>query len=182
MLADDIVGCVALDPLSSRIPVRDAPFRIEHEDRVIGHALDEQPEPPLRFEQGLLRLPLLGHVAGDFGEADQLALLIVDPVDDDAGPEARPVLAHAPALTRIFAFAARGLEHPLRHARLAVLFSIEFGEMLADDLFGLEALDALGTRVPAGHEALRVQHVDRIIDDGLDEQLEGLGRQRLHFV
>ena len=46
--------------------------------------------------------------------------------------------------------------------------------MLADDLFGLEALDPLGARVPAGHEALRVEHVDRVVEDRLD-QAAGMG-------
>ena len=52
----------------------------------------------LRPLQRLLRLPPLGDVARDLGEADQLAVVVADRVDDDAGPEARAVLAHAPAL------------------------------------------------------------------------------------
>ena len=46
-----------------------------------------------RFLEPQLRLALLGHVAGDLGEADQLAVFVLDRVDDDAGPEARAVLA-----------------------------------------------------------------------------------------
>src|SRR6185503_13600046 len=109
----------------------DLPLRVEHEDRVIGDALDEDPEAPLGLEQRVLRLALLGHVAGDLGEADQLALAVVDAVDDDARPEARTVLAHAPALADELAFAPGRVEHLLRHARLAVLLGVEGREVLA---------------------------------------------------
>ena len=64
----------------------------------------------------LLRLAPLGDVAGDLGEADQLAVLVADRVDDDVGPEAAAVLAHAPALRLEAALAQRRRE---RRARLA---------------------------------------------------------------
>jgi hypothetical protein len=57
----------------------------------------------LRFRQLLvhlfeleLGLAALGNVPGDLGEADEIAVL-VDWVDDDAGPEEGAVLADAPA-------------------------------------------------------------------------------------
>src|SRR5206468_2372524 len=115
-------------------------------------ALDEDPEAALGLEQGLLSPAVLGHVAGDLGESDQLAVLAVDSVDDDARPEPRAVLADAPAFALELAFVARGVEHLLRHSRLAVLLGVESREMLADDLVGLEPLDALGAGVPAGHD------------------------------
>ena len=92
-------------------------------------------------------------------------MVVIDAVDDDACPEARAVLAYAPAFADELALPLCGLKHLLRHAGGAVFFRVELGEMLADDLVGLEALDALGTGVPAGHDAFRVQQVDRIIDD-----------------
>ena len=87
MLADDLVGRIALDALGPCIPVGDAPFGIEHVDRVVGHALNEDPEAPLGLEQRLLRIALIGHVARDLGEPDQLSI-VIDAVDDDACPEA----------------------------------------------------------------------------------------------
>ena len=182
MLADDFAGHIALDALGARVPGGDPAFRVEHEDRIVGDALDQQPETPLGFEQGFLRLHLLGHVAGDLGKADEPALFVVDAVDDHAGPEAAAVLAHAPALALIFAFAPRGLEHLARKTGLAVLVGVEFGEMLADDLLGLEPLDLLGARVPAGHDPVGRQHVDRIIDDRLDQELERIGRRKIHAL
>src|SRR5205085_9363943 len=59
----------------------------------------------LRPEQLLARLlqpqlgyALLRHIASDLGEADQLAALLANGIDDDARPEPRAVLAHAPPL------------------------------------------------------------------------------------
>ena len=46
----------------------------------------------------LLRSSPLGHIAGDFGEADQLAIRVIDCIDDSKGPEPGTILADAPAL------------------------------------------------------------------------------------
>ena len=172
MLADDFVGRITLDSRGARVPVGYAPVRVEHVDCVVGDALDEQPEPPLGVEQRELCLPLRRHVARDLGEADELAVRAVDPVEHDARPEARAVLAHPPAFALELALAPGGFEHLLRQACLSVLLGVEAGEMLADDLVGLEALDARGAGVPACHMATRIQHVDRIVDDRLHEQPE----------
>lgn len=43
MLADDLLGGVALEPAGARIPARDDPRRVEHVDRIVRHRLDEQP-------------------------------------------------------------------------------------------------------------------------------------------
>ena len=47
MLADDLVRRILVDPLRAGVPVGHAPVGIEHEDRVIGDALNQQPEAPL---------------------------------------------------------------------------------------------------------------------------------------
>src|SRR5687767_14811386 len=65
MLSDDLVPAVTLDPLGAGVPAGHNPFWIEQEDRVVGYALHEQPEPLLRLTQGFfLQLPV-GKVAGD---------------------------------------------------------------------------------------------------------------------
>src|SRR5207248_7938754 len=129
MLADDVLGRIALDALGAGVPVGHPPFWVEHEDGVIGDSLDEDPEGALGLEQRLLGLALLGHVAGNLGEADQLALLVPYRIDDDARPETRAVLAHAPAFALELALVARGLEHLFGHACLAVLVRVEGREM-----------------------------------------------------
>ena len=53
MLADDLVGAVALEALGAGVPGQDMPLRVEHEDRVVAHALDEQPEALLALQQTL---------------------------------------------------------------------------------------------------------------------------------
>ena len=46
--------------------------------------------------------------------------------------------------------------------------------MLTDDLVTGVALEALRARVPTGHDPLRVEHVDGVIGDRLDQKLEAL--------
>ena len=45
MLADNLVGAVPLDALRPAIPADDEAGRIEHEDRIVGDALDQQFKP-----------------------------------------------------------------------------------------------------------------------------------------
>ena len=59
MLAEDLRFSVALDALGAGVPVGDVAGRVNHVDGVIGHALDQQPEPALRLELGLLRREIL---------------------------------------------------------------------------------------------------------------------------
>ena len=47
MLPDHLLAGVALDALGAGIPVHDVARGIEHVDRVVGHALDQQAEAPL---------------------------------------------------------------------------------------------------------------------------------------
>jgi hypothetical protein len=44
VLTQDFVGRVSLDPLRPSIPTRHVAVRVEHVDRVIGHALDKDPK------------------------------------------------------------------------------------------------------------------------------------------
>src|SRR5690606_4433540 len=67
--------------------------------------------------QRLLGFPPLGDVAGELGEADQLAVL-ANGVQHAVRPEAAAVLAEPPALLLVDAFARRGLERLLRHLPL----------------------------------------------------------------
>ena len=103
---------------------------------------------------------------------------VADRIDDDVGPEARAVLADAPAFAFKPAFALRGLSARFGKPGCAILVGVEAGEMLADDFVVSIALEALGT----GFQLLtspRVQHVDGVIRDRLDQQaVTALGRLR----
>src|SRR5690349_18063393 len=86
----------------------------------------------------------------------------------------RAVFAHACAFRLIPAFARGGFERPLGHTRRAVFLGVESGKMLADDLVGTVALDALGPAVPGGDDAVAVELEDRVVDDGVHEPPEAL--------
>ena len=75
----------------------------------------------LALLQRLLGRFALGQVARDLGKADELAGRRADRIDDDIGPEARAVLADAPAFALELAFTRGGLERPGRDARLSGL-------------------------------------------------------------
>ena len=55
-----------------------------------------------------------------------------------------------------------------------VLFRVEAGEMLTDDLGFRIALDCFRAGIPVGDPPLRIEHVDGIVADALDQQPEAL--------
>ncbi len=135
--------------------------------------------------QRLLGMLLFGHVAGNLGEAEQLAFGIEDAIDHDTGPEAAAVLAHAPAFALVASLFGGDRQCPRRGAGRAVLLRIELREMPADDLVGGVALDTLAAEVPIRDVALRVDHVDRVIDDPLHQHAKRLlafGERRLALL
>ena len=108
----------------------------------------------LRLAKLLLDRALLGQVARDLGEADQLARVVADRIDDHASPEPRAVLAHPPAFGFEAALARGGLQRDARDPRRAILVGVEPRKVLAHDLVGGIALEALGAGVPAADTAL----------------------------
>ena len=178
MPPDDFVRGIALDPLAAEVPVRDAAFRIEHVDRVIGDALHQDAKPFLALAQRGLRADPLRHVAGDLGKRDQLAVPVADRVDHHIGPEARAVLAHAPALDFEPPGLGRGAQRALGHAGRQILRRIEAREMRADDLARLIPLDALGAGVPGRNAAVDIEQKNRIVDHALDQDAETAGHCR----
>jgi hypothetical protein len=59
---------------------------------------------------------------------------------------------------------------------------VEDPEVLADDFVGGVTLAALCPRVPGGHPAVRVEHEDRIVADGLDQEPEPLLAPQQRFL
>jgi hypothetical protein len=74
----------------------------------------------------------------------------------------------------ILALAQSGLQRELRLAPGAILFRVESGEMLTDDLVCGISLDALRARVPVGDGALGVEHIDGVILHAFDKHPEAL--------
>src|SRR5690606_14850694 len=97
MLSYDLLPAVTLDFLRTGIPARDDAFAVQHENRVIDHAVDQQTEALFALCERLLVQLAVGEIAGDLRKTEQLAARIAKRRDDDARPEARAVLAHAPA-------------------------------------------------------------------------------------
>src|SRR5579862_1752989 len=53
MLSDDFLCTIALEALGAGVPGEHVACRVEHEDRIIAHALDQQPEALLAVAHGL---------------------------------------------------------------------------------------------------------------------------------
>ena len=51
VLADDLVGSVSLEALGAGVPGENVAVGIQHENRIVPHALDEQPEALLALLQ-----------------------------------------------------------------------------------------------------------------------------------
>src|SRR5207244_11689628 len=130
------------------------------------------PRGPLGRQQ---RRPLvlgalaLGQVARDLGEADEPPVGVAQRGEDGAGPEARAVLAHAPALVLPAALRRGGAEPVRGLAAPRVLGGVEEGEVPPDDLRGGVALDAPGALVPGADVAPGVEEEDRVVGDARAE-------------
>src|SRR4030095_9063636 len=124
-------------------------------------------------------------VARDLREADQRVAL-PDGIDQHAGPESAAVLLDAPALALELAGARGGRQRERRLAGRPILGRVDLREMPAANLRLGIALDALGARVPGGHVALRIEHVDRAVANAAQEprkaRLATIGVQRRRSV
>src|SRR3954447_8945389 len=74
------------------------------------------------------------------------------------------------------------LQNVLRKPGVPVLRRVKAREMLADDLIGGVAFDALGTGVPACNMSLGVEHEDGVIDNRLDQLLVSASIEPAGFV
>jgi hypothetical protein len=174
VLADDLVGAVAVDALGAGVPGGDVALRIEHEDRVVEDAVDELAVALLALAQAILGAAPLAEIAGDLAVADQAAALVADGADGDAGPQARAVLAEAPAFFLVAAGGLGELELLLALARLDVVLAVEDREVLAQDLALAVQVDALGAGVPRGDLAAGIEGEHRIVADAVEEQAQPL--------
>ena len=100
--------------------------------------------------------------------------MVVEGVDRGVGPEARAVLAQAPAFV-VGTPGARGLtQDAFRPSRLNVLRAIEDRDVLADHLAGGIALDPLRTLVPGEDVPIGPDQEDRIVQDSVDQEANRL--------
>ena len=128
MLSDDFVGGIALEALCASIPICDDPARIEHVNRVVKHPFNEDSEPPLGFDNGLLCLHVFSDVARNLGEPDQRPLVVADRLYDGVGPEAGAILSDAPALSLMPTMGSSGLQYSLGKAAYSIFRGKEPGK------------------------------------------------------
>ena len=172
VLAYDLFRQVTLDALGSRVPVADAAVCGEHEDGVVGDALHQQAELLLALLEDFLGHLAVGQVTGDLGEAEQFAGRVHDRIDHHVAPETAAVLANAPAFPLETSFMDGRVQRALGQTVTAIVLGVEARKMLAENLGFLVPLETLGTRVPAGNDAVGVDHVDRVVDHRVDQQPE----------
>src|SRR6185312_3213498 len=166
-----LLSALAVERADERYEQDSGPY-LHHRDR--GH-LENLLRLPADF---VLGLPASRQVAGYLAEAAQPAFLVAQGRDDDVGPESRAVLAYPPTLVLEAPLLRGHFELHLGLAVLQVLRRIEAREVLADDLVGLPALQALGGRIPGEYVTTRVQGDDRVVPDVVDEQAHELLRLR----
>src|SRR5215217_3489053 len=123
---------------------------------------------------GLLGPLALREVAGHLGEADEVVPLVEHWPYEAAGPEARSVVSHVPALVLGPALFSGLLKFPLGSTALTVLGGEEDVPVLADDLSFTVAEEALGPLVPGAHAPVGVGHEDGVVLGGLNQALEAL--------
>ncbi len=169
-MADDLVASVALDAFGASVPAADPALQIKHVECVVGDALHEQAELLLALAQMLFGLSPFGKVLGDLCVAYEVALSVPDHVDHHVRPEACAVLAHAPALVFEPTSVASCPERRCRQIECLVLIGVEPREMLSDDLVFPVAFEPLRPAVPARHSAFRIQQVDRVVANPLDQE------------
>src|ERR1700761_5041306 len=96
MLADDFFLGVALDALCAGIPAYDYAVRVQHVNRVIADAADQQAELTLAFHDRIEGGAPFADVARDLGKALQGPFFIANRVDHHRRPKAAAILAYAP--------------------------------------------------------------------------------------
>jgi hypothetical protein len=130
----DFVARITLDALSACIPAAHTPVQIKHIQGVVGYALYQEAELVLALAQLLLGAAPLGEVPGDFRVAQEVAIRVADRVDNDMRPKSTAVLPYPPALLSEPTLLPRRPQGGLRNIDGLVLFSVETGEMLSDNL------------------------------------------------
>ncbi|MNV80934.1 hypothetical protein D3C71_1745660 [compost metagenome] len=102
-------------------------------------------------------------------------MLVANDIKCRQRPELRAVLAHPPALILGHALLERLLQETLGPPFGAVLSGEKQREMPTDHLIGAVALDPLSTCIPRDHPTRRVQHVDRVVHDRLNQLFIAIG-------
>ncbi len=102
----------------------------------------------LSLAQSPLGFHPLGDIAGDFGEADQFAVIIPDGINHYRGPKTSAVFSHAPAFRLEPALGPRRSQCFLGNAGRQILRCVKTAEVRSYNLIRCVTFDALRTRIP----------------------------------
>lgn len=97
------------------------------------------------------------------------------------GPEVRAILANPPAFSFETTFGNGRIQRSLGLAGKAILFGIETREMLAEYFRLLIPFETPGSGIPAGDDAIGIDHVDRIVHHRIDQQSQTAVLDRIGF-
>jgi hypothetical protein len=173
LLGRDRLGLVRNDFLLScgRLRFDSQRFRLVRNDFGRCQNLHGVGEPVFFAAHSLGKRSQLGNVAGDFHKADDVASGVVHHIDHHAGPQKRSIFAYAPAFALKCSGGLRNLERARWLARAGVVVRKKDAEMGPDDVPRAIAFDELCARIPAFHRAVEIEHVNRVVDDAIDEHL-----------
>src|SRR6185437_9554317 len=149
--ARDFLRAPAVNPLGAAVPAAHEAARIDQEEGVIAHRVDEEAEALLASSLQLLLAAAFGEIAGDLRESEEGALGVAQRRDHDVGPEPCPVLAQPPALILEAAFHRRDLQLVLRPLAFHRIRRVEAREVAADDLVTLVSFDEAGAGIRTRH-------------------------------
>ena len=170
VLPDDVVGGVPGQPLRRRRPARDPAGHIEHDNRVIADAFDEQPILLLADPQRLRRLMLGRGVVHHLREPDRRAFGAAHDRHDAVRVEAAPVAPDVLALVLGPAGRERLLEFLRRTAERGVLWREQRRKRQPDELALFIAEHAPHAGVPRLDRAGEVDEEDRVLSEAVEEQ------------
>ena len=106
-------------------------MRIEQENAVVLHAVDQQPEPLLAFLERILVALLLAQVLDDLGETQQRSGAVAQGGDHHAGPEGAAILAQPQRAALEVIGRGCHLQFVLRPTFVAGGLGVEPGDVLA---------------------------------------------------
>src|SRR5690606_9733690 len=132
VLAEDLRGGIPADALGAAVPAADEAVSVEHEDRIVVDAFDEQPKAFLALRERLLLAAPFAQIARDLREADELTVRVAQRRDDDVRPEPGAVLADPPRLVLEAPVGGRAGELVVRPSTVDLLLRIEAREVSAD--------------------------------------------------
>src|SRR5215472_15676067 len=119
--------------------------------------------------QQILRLTLLGYIAGYFCKADESPAAVVDRVDHYACPKLTPVFADPPSFSLKLAVNDRLAKGFCWKPRLPIEICVEARKMLAYYFITGVALYTFGTAVPACDATHLIQPINCVILDALNQ-------------